>query len=138
MPKKTVAPKSAETLTHDDKRTLISTAESVRDARRGQGARTRRVRKAERRSRPQLVWRGKYDSDTLEIQAHPLYIQEKVHHKALIDDLRKAPDQISLFADFNGLPEGADKTEFYQHEIELDEPDDPGRQPAGDGVAGGA
>ena len=42
----------------------------------------------------------------------------------LIDDLvrqsKKAPsddhEQIDLFADFNGLPEGADKTEFYEHE----------------------
>ena len=65
----------------------------------------------------------------------PLYIQEKVHPKALIDDLRRHSDQWSvasgqdkdrppdtghwqpaLFADFNGLPEGADRTEFYQHE----------------------
>ena len=27
-----------------------------------------------------------------------------------------AQEQFSLFADFNGLPEGVDKTEFYQHE----------------------
>ena len=54
----------------------------------------------------------------------PLYIQEKVHPKVLIDDLvrqsrngREPADyQIDMFADFNGLPEGADRTEFYQHE----------------------
>ncbi len=77
----------------------------------------------ERRNRdldPQLVWRGKYEQDQsdLHIQAPPLYIQEKVHPKALIDDLRKesgqeAPD---LFSDFNGLPDADAKTEFYQHE----------------------
>lgn len=62
------------------------------------------------------------------VKAAPLYIQEKVHPKALIDDLRResearaqenvppAQEQFSLFADFNGLPEGVDKTEFYQHE----------------------
>ena len=42
----------------------------------------------------------------------------------LIDDLvrqsrngREPADyQIDMFADFNGLPEGANRTEFYQHE----------------------
>src|SRR5512139_3851636 len=38
---------------------------------------------------PQLVWRGKDERDwsDLVVQAPPLYIQEKVHPKALIDDL---------------------------------------------------
>ena len=73
----------------------------------------------------QLVWRGKDQQDwsDLVVQAPPLYIQEKIHPKAIIDDLRRqtkerrdeqaeAPD---LFADFNGIdPEAA--TEFYQHD----------------------
>ena len=46
----------------------------------------------ERRNRdldPQLVWRGKDEQDTsdLIVQAPPLYIQEKVHPKVLVDDL---------------------------------------------------
>ena len=58
-------------------------------------------------------------------QAPPLYIQEKVHPKVLIDDLmatsrateQQPPyTQPDLFADFNGFPAGADRTEFYQHE----------------------
>ena len=53
-------------------------------------------------------------------QAPPLYIQEKVSPKALIDDLRKIGQregaQLDFFADFNGLPEGADRTDFYQHQ----------------------
>ena len=76
---------------------------------------------------PQLVWRGKdlQDWSDLVVQAPPLYIQEKVHPKVLIDDLRKQTEaqekagqlqQIDMFADFNGLPENADKTEFYQHD----------------------
>ncbi len=75
---------------------------------------------------PQLVWRGKdvQDWSDLVVQAPPVYIQEKIHPKVLIDDLRKqtsaqeqaAQPQLALFADFNGLPPGADKTEFYQHE----------------------
>ncbi len=75
---------------------------------------------------PQLVWRGKdyQDWSDLVVQAPPLYIQEKVHPKALIDDLlressasaKASADQIDLFADFNGVPEGADRTDFYQHD----------------------
>ena len=40
---------------------------------------------------PQLVWRGKDEQDwsDLVVPAPPLYIQEKVHPKALIDDLRR-------------------------------------------------
>ena len=84
----------------------------------------------ERRNRdldPQLVWRGKDEQDwsDLVVQAPPLYIQEKVHPKALIDDLvrrsaegkqEEENEQFSLFADFNGVPGGAAKTEFYQHD----------------------
>jgi adenine-specific DNA-methyltransferase len=73
---------------------------------------------------PQLVWRGKHmqGDDTLEIPAPPLYIQEKIHPKVLVDDLRnlseqqQAHQQLDMFGDFNGIPEGADKTEFYQHD----------------------
>lgn len=78
---------------------------------------------------PQLIWRGKDQQDwsDLVVNAPPLYIQEKVKPKVLIDDLRRqteerreaaAPQQdlLDLFGDFNGLPEGADRTEFYQHE----------------------
>lgn len=74
---------------------------------------------------PQLVWRGKDEQDwsDLIVNAPPLYIQEKVHPKVLIDDLLRnrasreekdgTPD---LFADFNGVPEGVDKTAFYRHD----------------------
>ena len=75
---------------------------------------------------PQLVWRGKdaQDATDLLVDAPPLYIQEKVHPKVLIDDLARdtadraeaEDDQIDLFADFNGIPEGAERTEFYRHE----------------------
>ena len=88
----------------------------------------------ERRNRdldPQLVWRGKdmQDWSDLVVQAPPLYIQEKVHPKVLIDDLlRRSKEteaekaagqsdfQADLFADFNGLPGADARTEFYQHD----------------------
>jgi adenine-specific DNA-methyltransferase len=74
----------------------------------------------------QLVWRGKdrQDWSDLVVQAPQLYIQEKVHPKAIIDDLIRrskesaaekndAPD---LFADFNGLDDPEARLEFYQHD----------------------
>ncbi len=75
---------------------------------------------------PQLVWRGKdlVDWSDLVVPVSPLYIQEKIHPKVLIDDLMRQTkqqeeagqfQQIDLFADFNGLPDEGAKTEFYQH-----------------------
>nr|WP_051076290.1 site-specific DNA-methyltransferase [Verrucomicrobium sp. 3C] len=73
----------------------------------------------------QLVWRGKDQQDwsDLVVNAPPLYIQEKIHPKAIIDDLvrrtkakREAESDIAdLFQDFNGIDPEA-KTEFYQHD----------------------
>jgi adenine-specific DNA-methyltransferase len=120
--------KTVETITHTDAtRRNIPTAEyqSVLD-----GRNLSDVRAAyERRNRdldPQLVWRGKDEQDwgDLVVQAPALYIQEKVHPKALIDDLMRQSvpsvsaraEQLDLFADFNGIPEGADRTDFYQHD----------------------
>ncbi|MGD9476785.1 site-specific DNA-methyltransferase [Shinella sp. G-2] len=73
----------------------------------------------------QLVWRGKdrQDWSDLVVNAPPLYIQEKVHPKAIIDDLKsrtnKAREEKSdapdLFADFNGIADPEARAEFYQH-----------------------
>ncbi len=71
----------------------------------------------------QLTWRGKDNQDwsDLVVNVPPIYVQEKIHPKALIDDLVKrskrkdeqdAPD---LFSDFNGIDAEA-KTEFYEHD----------------------
>ncbi|MGK2915395.1 MAG: site-specific DNA-methyltransferase, partial [Porticoccaceae bacterium] len=153
------SPVKIETLTHSDAtRKNIPTAEyqSVMDE-----AQKSPLRVAyERRNKdldPQLVWRGKdlQDWSDLVVHAPPLYIQEKIHPKVLIDDLKRFPpspragegqrfhpspragegqhfhpsplagegsgerglgDQIDLFADFNGIPDSADKTDFYQHD----------------------
>ena len=136
MPPKPKRRKQVETLRHDEaKRTNIPTAEyssAVEDNERSaiEVAYERRNRDLD----PQLVWRGKDEQDVsdLVVQAPPLYIQEKVHPKVLIDDLRRRSDrdqsakrsdaitegvyQADLFADFNGLPEGAGHTDFYEHD----------------------
>ena len=126
MAKKTI---SVETLTHDDTRKNIPTAEFESIMR--EQDKTPIQIAYERRNHdldPQLVWRGKDMADwsDLIVQAPPLYIQEKVHPKALIDDLkressaraeaREDDDQIDMFADFNGLPDAEAATEFYQHD----------------------
>jgi len=125
--KTTKAPLTVETLKHDDAtRKNIPTAEyqSVMAKDEQKPVRV----EYERRNRdldPQLVWRGKDEQDwsNLIVQAPPLYIQEKVHPKVLIDDLKRQSEktaapapQVDLFADFNGLPNTDAKTEFYQHD----------------------
>jgi adenine-specific DNA-methyltransferase len=129
MAKKTTQmTKTIETLTHDEaSRKNIPTAE-YQSVMRTEEQTPIRVA-YERRNRdldPQLVWRGKDEQDwsDLVVPAPPLYIQEKVHPKVLIDDLRRQTEktgnkketQFDLFADFNGLPSEDAKTEFYQHD----------------------
>ena len=126
-------PIEVETLTHDATRKNIPTAEfesimREQDKTPIQLAYARRNQDLD----PQLVWRGKDMADwsDLIVQAPPLYIQEKVHPKAIIDDLKRqtkaradaaateaggAP-QFDMFADFNGLPDAEAATEFYQHD----------------------
>jgi adenine-specific DNA-methyltransferase len=152
------APLQVETLKHaDDKRKNIPTAEFQAvvqrehtqpvqvsyprvaevpaDARGAPGPLAAERNARNRDLDPQLVWRGKDQQDwsDLVINAPPLYIQEKVHPKVLIDDLKrqtekakaaKEPEQqgftADLFADmakdFNGVPDGDAKTEFYAHD----------------------
>jgi adenine-specific DNA-methyltransferase len=125
MPRRDI---SVEALRHNDKRRNIPTAELEPVMDEKDKAPTRLA--YERRNRdldPQLVWRGKDEQDwsDLIVQAPPLYIQEKVHPKVLIDDLLRqskarrdeaAPPMPDLFADFNGLPDKEALTEFYQHD----------------------
>ncbi|MCA0377699.1 MAG: site-specific DNA-methyltransferase [Gemmatimonadetes bacterium] len=126
-PRKPPAEKAVEALTYPEaRRPNIPTAEyqaMLASSSPVQVAYARRNRDLD----PQLVWRGKDEQDaaSLVVNAPPLYIQEKVHPKALVDDLlRQTREQqhergelmADLFADFNGIPKDADKTEFYQHD----------------------
>ena len=127
-PRKPPAKKIVETLRHEEAtRKNIPTAEFQSVLQKTEQSPVRVA--YERRNRdldPQLVWRGKDEQDwsDLVVQAPPLYIQEKVHPKVLIDDLLRetrereqdTQQQIDLFSDFNGIPKGVDKTEFYQHD----------------------
>ncbi len=128
MAKKPKTPLTVETLKHDEStRKNIPTAEYQSVMQKEEQSPVRVA--YERRNRdldPQLVWRGKDEQDWSDLVVHapPLYIQEKVHPKVLIDDLRRrseadekaAEAQVDMFADFNGLPNDDAKTEFYQHD----------------------
>ena len=128
-PRKKKAKKTVATLSHKEaKRKNIPTAEYQSVMKKDDQSPIQVA--YERRNRdldPQLVWRGKdvQDWSDLVVQAPPLYIQEKVHPKVLIDDLirrtekaekKGVPQQMDLFADFNGINSEGAKTEFYQHD----------------------
>jgi adenine-specific DNA-methyltransferase len=131
MPKKpvqsTIPAKTVVALTHDDTRKNIPSAE-LESVMRDEERQIKTLRYARNPDLdPQLVWRGKDEQDGREliVKAPPLYIQEKIHPKALIDDLKRLSAETAhekgettpdLFADFNGLPKGIDKTEFYAHD----------------------
>jgi adenine-specific DNA-methyltransferase len=126
--KKTKVPKPVETLTHKDKRTNIPTDELrgfVADEER-QPAATRYPRWRSDRDTsqdPQLVWKGKDEQDLedLEVPTVPIYIQEKVHPRVIIENLRETAKagelepEMTLFDDFNGI-EFEKAVDFYQHE----------------------
>ena len=89
MAKKKAKSTKVESIRHKDKRKNIPTAEyqSVVEPDQQQPVEMRYPRNTD--LDPQLVWRGKDEQDwsDLVVQAPPLYIQEKVHPKVLIDDL---------------------------------------------------
>jgi len=72
---------------------------------------------------PQLVWRGKYDGDVAELvaDAPPIYIQEKIDPRVLVENLRQtakaggAEPELTLFDGFDGLDE-LDVVDFYKHD----------------------
>src|SRR5450759_1714241 len=124
MAGKKTTKKTVETLKHDEaSRRNIPTAEFQSVMNKDEQDPIRMA--YERRNRdldPQLVWRGKDEKDWSDLVVHapPLYIQEKVQPKALIDDLLRETREheheagettADLFADFNGIPKGVDKTE---------------------------
>ena len=128
MAKKPTSLKTVETLVHDEaKRKNIPTAEHQSVVKQDYKKSTQIKYPRNKDLDPQFVWRGKDEQDwsDLVVNAPPLYIQEKVHPKALIDDLLRLTKEeehnsgmitADLFADFDGIPKEIDKTEFYSHD----------------------
>jgi adenine-specific DNA-methyltransferase len=72
---------------------------------------------------PQLVWKGKDEQDAsdLTVDVAPIYIQEKIHPRAIIADLLATSQsdrdaQLDMFADFNGIADFEQRLDFYEHD----------------------
>ncbi|MDQ0802167.1 site-specific DNA-methyltransferase [Arthrobacter sp. SLBN-112] len=122
-------PTAVDAIKHGDKRTNIPTADahefvdpSLEEVRKVRYARDESLD-------PQLVWRSKYpDSgdagatgDALVTDAPPIYIQEKIDPRVLIENLRRTAEtadeepELTLFDGFDGLDE-LDQVDFYKHD----------------------
>src|SRR5229473_2820275 len=124
MPKKNAtAPKKIESIRHQDKRANIPTEELRDFVADDEETPTTMLYPRDPSLDPQLVWKGKdeQDREDLAVPAVPIYIQEKIHPQAIIEELRlqakreKPEAQMDLFGDFNGI-EWEDLVDFYRHE----------------------
>ena len=122
-------PTPVDAIEHSDKRTNIPTADvhdsvdpSMEEVRKARYARDETLD-------PQLVWRGKYrpaeeaesaDND-LVTDAPPIYIQEKIDPRVLVENLRTTAErpeeepELALFESFDGLDE-KQAVDFYHHD----------------------
>jgi adenine-specific DNA-methyltransferase len=120
--KKSTGPTPVEAIVHPDKRSNIPTADNQDFV----GAEVETVQQLrwprDPSLDPQLVWKGKdADADELVADAPPIYIQEKIEPRVLIENLRdtarrgEAEPELTLFDSFDGLDE-LELVEFYQHQ----------------------
>ncbi len=127
MPRKTTSPKSGRTpveaLTHEEKRSNIPTADAHSFVPPEVEAPRTLLYPRDPSLDPQLVWKGKdeQDSQDLAVLAPPIYIQEKIDPRVLIENLRRTAErpedepELTLFDTFDGLNE-FDMVDFYKHE----------------------
>jgi adenine-specific DNA-methyltransferase len=119
---KTIKTTPVESVKHKDKRANIPT-EELRDFVKEDETHPKTILYPRDPSLdPQLVWKGKdeQDREDIAVPALPVYIQEKIHPQAIIEDLhrmkgKKEQAQFNLFANFNGL-DFEQMIDFYQHE----------------------
>jgi adenine-specific DNA-methyltransferase len=112
-----------EATSHKDKRANIPTTELGDFVTEDERSPTRLRYPRDPSLDPQLVWKGKDEQDgaDLDVPAIPIYVQEKIEPRALIEDLRRRSaeqrdiQEPQLFADFDGLS-FEDKIDFYHHE----------------------
>src|SRR5205085_7870349 len=123
MAKKKPTPTKVESLRHKDKRKNIPTEELRDFVRDDEHSPKTMLYPRDPSLDPQLVWKGKdeQDREDLAVPVVPIYIQEKIHPQAIIDDLMARPrasageHQLSLFDDFNGIEDFDKKIDFYHH-----------------------
>jgi adenine-specific DNA-methyltransferase len=64
---------------------------------------------------PQLVWAGKAEHTSFEVDVVPLHIHERISARAILEAVKKPEPQLALFGE---TPLPADKQiEFYRHEV---------------------
>lgn len=122
--KRNIGPTPVESTRHADTRVNIPTgelADFVADEERQPGA---ALYPRDPSLDPQLVWKGKDEQDLadyLRVATVPVYIQEKVDPRALVENLRatatagEREPELTLFDDFDGL-EFDQLVDFYAHE----------------------
>jgi adenine-specific DNA-methyltransferase len=119
---KTTGPRPVDAITHGEKRANIPTADA-QDFITPEIEQPISVRYPRDPSLdPQLVWKGKdeLDGEDLVADAPPIYIQEKIDPRVIIENLRataESPEdepELTLFDTFDGLPE-LDLVDFYRH-----------------------
>jgi adenine-specific DNA-methyltransferase len=115
--------KPVEAITHADKRVNLPTADAQEFVAPETEAPIPLRYERDPTRDPQLVWRGKdeLDGEDLVAEAPPIYIQEKVDPRVLVENLRETaakPEdepELHLFETFDGLDE-LDLVEFYRHD----------------------
>jgi len=123
MPRKNADPTPIEAYAHKDKRTNNPTQELSDFIAEDENAPKQMLYPRDPSLDPQLVWKGKdaQDQGDLEVDAVPIYTQEKIKPKAIIEDFRiqarkeQSHDQLDWFGDFNGI-DFEKQLEFYEHE----------------------
>jgi adenine-specific DNA-methyltransferase len=121
--KKSAGPTPVEAIVHPDKRANLPTADAQEfvtpEVEAVQILRYPRDPSLD----PQLVWKGKdeQDADDLEVDAPPIYIQEKIDPRVLVENLRQTAmagglePEMTLFETFDGLGE-LDLVDYYKHD----------------------
>jgi adenine-specific DNA-methyltransferase len=122
--KKPTGPTPVESTRHADTRVNIPTGELADFVADAEKQPTTKLYPRDPTLDPQLVWKGKDEQDLAEylsVSTVPVYIQEKVEPRALVENLRQTASangpepELTLFNDFDGL-EFDQLVEFYAHE----------------------
>jgi adenine-specific DNA-methyltransferase len=116
-------PTQVDAIVHGDKRTNIPTADAQDFVAPEAEQPIKLLYPRDPSLDPQLVWKGKdaQDADDLEVTAPPIFIQEKIDPRVLVENLRdtaKAGEdepELTLFESFDGLNE-MDVVDFYRHD----------------------
>lgn len=124
--KKATGPTPVESVEHKDKRINIPTGQQSHLLGQDEDSPSELRYPRDPSLDPQLVWRGKdeLDGEDLAVPAVPIYIQEKIDPRAIVENLRdtagadEPEPELTLFDDFDGFEDldPIEKIDFYKHE----------------------